>query len=71
MATPIDVRPITFRPDAETLAVMERMKNERGVPYSVQIKRALAAWFASEGAVWLGDAKQPGARMGRAKEPRK
>jgi hypothetical protein len=44
-------RVITFRPDADTLDAMLRLRERDGVPFSQQIRRALRAWLEERGAV--------------------
>jgi hypothetical protein len=38
-------RVITFRPDADILEAMNRLRDRDGVPFSQQIRRALRQWL--------------------------
>ncbi len=54
-------RVVTFRPDADILEAMETLREQKGVPYSQQIRRALRKWLQSEG-VMKADRKRVVAR---------
>lgn len=53
---------MTFRPDADTFAAMDSLRERDGVPFSEQIRRALRAWLESKGAM-----KQPRKNMRKAR----
>lgn len=53
---------VTFRPDADTFAAMDSLRERDGVPFSEQIRRALRAWLESKGAM-----KQPRKNMRKAR----
>jgi hypothetical protein len=40
---------ITFRPDNDTFDAMTTWREQEGVPFSQQIRRALRAWLESKG----------------------
>lgn len=42
---------ITFRPDADIHAAMTALREQEGVPFSQQIRRALRVWLESKGAM--------------------
>lgn len=52
-------RTITFRPDEEVLAGMNRVRERHGTPFSEQIRRALRAWLREQ----LPDAPAAGAAV--------
>jgi hypothetical protein len=57
-------RVVTFRPDEEDLAAMERLRERDGVPFSEQIRRALKAWLVSK-SVTKTQGKRAGTRSSR------
>jgi hypothetical protein len=40
---------LTFRPDEEVYAAMEKLRSGDGVPFSEQIRRALRSWLTEKG----------------------
>ena len=42
-------RVITFRPDEDILTAMEKLRDEEGIPFSQQIRRALREWLVQKG----------------------
>jgi hypothetical protein len=42
---------ITFRPDNDTFDAMASLREQEGVPFSEQIRRALRGWLESRGAM--------------------
>lgn len=40
---------LTFRPDPQVHAAMQALREDEGVPFSEQIRRALRAWLESKG----------------------
>jgi hypothetical protein len=42
-------RILTFRPDDDVFAAMERLRERHGTPFSEQVRRALRGWLERQG----------------------
>lgn len=64
-------RVLTFRPDLDILDAMTTLRDQDGVPFSQQIRRALRLWLETKGALQKASRINRGARQRqRAKSKR-
>jgi len=48
---------LTFRPDSDMFAAMQRLKERHATPYAEQLRRALREWLAEQPAAWVEEKK--------------
>jgi hypothetical protein len=53
---------LTFRPDSDMFAAMQRLRERHATPFAEQLRRALRTWLAEQPAAWPVEEKKANLR---------